>query len=483
MSGPSPDNSTEAAAPPAGSSVRRRLVRGFGASAMGPVVTALVQLVSVPVFLRFWGAHLYGEWMVLSAIPTYLSLSDMGFGSVAGNDMTMRVARGDRAGALESFQSTWVLVTVASLAVGLLVCAGMWWLPLGSWFHLSMLSSREIATVLVLLSLYALVVLQGTLILAGFRCEGNYPAGMLGGNIVRLTEWTAATVVVLLGGKAVEVAATYLVVRACGNLILTIIMRRKSPWIHYGVAHATRACIRRLAAPAVAFMAFPLGNALSIQGLLMAIGIVLGPVAVAVFSTLRTLTRAVIQLMGVVHTTVWPEISIAYGSAQFARARQLHRHACRVSLWLSISVVTALTLFGRPVYVLWTHHRLGFDAAVFHVLLCVIIANTFWYTSSVVAVACNAHQKVAIAYVVGTLLSIASTFAFTRYLGLLAPAISLLAIDVLMTAVVLPESTRILRDDLGEFLKSAVAPRPLWKAARTIAAEHWSRPMPGATGA
>jgi len=100
MSSPSPsDKSMEGADPPAASSVRRRLVRGFGASAMGPVVTALVQLVSVPVFLRFWGAHLYGEWMVLSAIPTYLSLSDTGFGSVAGDDMTMRVARGDRAGA------------------------------------------------------------------------------------------------------------------------------------------------------------------------------------------------------------------------------------------------------------------------------------------------------------------------------------------------------------------------------------------------
>src|SRR5260370_14083264 len=95
--------------------VRGRLIRGFGATALGPVVTAIVQIVSVPVFLHFWGVKLYGEWLILSAIPTYLMLSDMGFGSVAGHDMTMPVSPGHRAGALETFHITSVLITAPSL--------------------------------------------------------------------------------------------------------------------------------------------------------------------------------------------------------------------------------------------------------------------------------------------------------------------------------------------------------------------------------
>src|SRR5260370_29677298 len=95
--------------------VRGRLIRGFGATALGPVVTAIVQIVSVPVFLHFWGVKLYGEWLILSAIPTYLMLSDMGFGSVAGNDMTMWLPSRDRDGGLETFQSPWVLINGSSL--------------------------------------------------------------------------------------------------------------------------------------------------------------------------------------------------------------------------------------------------------------------------------------------------------------------------------------------------------------------------------
>src|SRR4029077_1734002 len=91
--------------------VRARLVRGLSATALSPIVTAVIQLSTVPCLLHFWGAAKYGDWLILSAIPSYLSLSDLGFGDASGSDMTMRVAAGDRHGAIETFQSSWFLLT------------------------------------------------------------------------------------------------------------------------------------------------------------------------------------------------------------------------------------------------------------------------------------------------------------------------------------------------------------------------------------
>src|SRR5260370_8636696 len=157
--------------------VRGRLIRGFGAMALFPVVTAIMQIVSVPVFLHFWGVKLYGEWLILSAIPTYLILSDMGFGSVAGNDMTMRVAAGDRDGALETFQSTWVLITVTSLLLEMAMLGVIWLLPLTRWLNLSSIGGTDGRLVLSLLSADPLFTLQIGLILSGFRSQGNSPFG------------------------------------------------------------------------------------------------------------------------------------------------------------------------------------------------------------------------------------------------------------------------------------------------------------------
>src|SRR5712664_3378586 len=127
---------------------------GIAGTVLGPVVTAIVQIVSVPVFLHFWGVKLYGEWLILSAIPTYLMLSDMGFGSVAGNDMTMRVAAGDRDGALETFQSTWALMLMTSALIEIVVVGVIWVLPLTRWLNLSALGAPEVRLILILFSAY-----------------------------------------------------------------------------------------------------------------------------------------------------------------------------------------------------------------------------------------------------------------------------------------------------------------------------------------
>src|ERR1700732_356223 len=105
------------------STLRGRLMRGLSATALSPVVTAVVQLVSVPVLLHAWGAAKYGDWLLLSAIPSYLTLSDLGFGDASGSDMSMRVAANDREGALQTFQSSWVLVTSVSFAILLMAFA------------------------------------------------------------------------------------------------------------------------------------------------------------------------------------------------------------------------------------------------------------------------------------------------------------------------------------------------------------------------
>jgi hypothetical protein len=46
--------------------VLKRLLRGFGANAYGQVVTTIVQIVSVPILLHYWGQELYGESPIFS---------------------------------------------------------------------------------------------------------------------------------------------------------------------------------------------------------------------------------------------------------------------------------------------------------------------------------------------------------------------------------------------------------------------------------
>jgi O-antigen/teichoic acid export membrane protein len=86
--------------------MRKKVLAAFQANATTQIVNIAVQLLGFPIFLRFWGPEIemYGEWLMLSTIPAYLSLADFGFASVAANDMSMHRARNDLAQVNTVFQ-------------------------------------------------------------------------------------------------------------------------------------------------------------------------------------------------------------------------------------------------------------------------------------------------------------------------------------------------------------------------------------------
>jgi O-antigen/teichoic acid export membrane protein len=307
---------------------------------------------------------------------------------------------------------------------------------------------------LIFLCAYALLCLQADLTTSGFRCEGNYALGMLIKNLLRLTETVIVTILVAFHARPVQAAAAYLVMRSAGTPAMAWIMVRKSPWLRYGFRNATLQSTRRLAAPAVAYMAFPTGNALSIQGMVLVIAAVLGPVAVATFSTMRTLTRFGFQIMEAVKNSVWPELSAAYGKQNWALARRLHRIACQVSLWSSLGTVIILFFAGDHIVALWTHGRIAMDVPAFRWLLLVILANSFWYTSSVVTVASNTHERVAALYLTGTAASLVIARLLIPHFGISGAAMALLAIDIIVGWYVLSRSLTTLSESASDFSAS-----------------------------
>jgi len=434
--------------------VRGRLIRGLGATALGLVVTAIVQIVSVPVFLHFWGVKLYGEWLIISAIPTYLALSDVGFGSVAANDMTIRVAAGDRDGALETYQSTRALISVTSVLAGIALLSVIWLLPVARWLNLSSMAIYESRTALSLLSVYALVILHAGLFMSGFRCDGNYAFSILVDSLIRITEFVAAMFAVALSARPIAVAGVLLVARILGTIVKGWLMLRKSPWLREGFGRVRIAAVRRLALPALSYMAFPAGNALSLQGMVVVIGFVLGPVAVATFSAMRTLTRFAFQIADIIRLGVWPELSAAYGAQNWNLARKLHRTACQASLLLSILAVVFLFLAGGRIMTVWSHGRIVMDVSAFHWLLFVIIANSFWNTSSVATMASNNHQRIAAAYFAATAAATVVAYLLLPRFALSGAAMALLIVDITVGWFVVKSSLTELDEGLRQFLKA-----------------------------
>ena len=433
--------------------LRRRLLCGLGATALGPLMTAIIQLASVPCLLHFWGPAKYGDWLILFAIPSYLTLSDLGFGDASGSDMTMRVAAGDREGAIETFQSSWVLLSLVSLFVALLAAAVVWQVRWHNWLKLTTLSDRYASAVVLVLGLYILVSQQCGILESGFRCDGNFATGNVGGTVIRVVECAAGTASGALTGSLLLGASAYLISRIAGTIAYGLVLRRKNPWLSVGFRFAKCSKVKELAVPAFGFIALPLANAISIQGLTLVIGSVLGSLAVVQFSTLRTLSRVNFQLMTVIAWALWPELSRAFGAGNLRLARTLHRHAYQAGLALSVMAGLALWFLGPALYRGWIRSAVRFDANTFHILLLVTFVNSLWFTSSVVPMSTNAHHRITVAYVGFSLLAVGVGRILMARQGLSGGAMVLLLIEIPMTYLVLRTSLRQLQEKLADFLR------------------------------
>jgi O-antigen/teichoic acid export membrane protein len=397
---------------------------------------------------------MYGEWIMLTAIPSYLSLTDMGFGSVAGNDMAMRVAAADRKGAVETFQSTLLLLLVMSLVAALIVAPLLWGAPLDKWLHITSLDSAQTRLIVALLSIYSLCTLHSSLLGSAFRSDGKYALIVSYLNVIRLLENAGMLLVLYRSGSPLYVAVTVASIRTVGTGSLYLLLKYQLSWIRLGVSNASLRRLRDLTRPAIAFMAFPAGNGLSIQGMTVVIGLMLGPVSVAAFNSMRTLSRFAYQIIDSIKNSVWPELSAAYGAQNWPLARRLHRSCCQIAFWLSMMAVAVLAMFGPKIFRLWTHQRVAIDIPCFYVLLIVVIASSLWNTSSAVAIAANLHERLAVQYLFGTAAALFLAYVLMPHLQLVGPAVALLATDIWMDCFVIRSSNHLLKDDTNDFIYS-----------------------------
>jgi len=434
-------------------------MKGIGAQGFSQAVLIFIRLAEVPLLLTFWGMQLYGEWLMLSAIPAYLSIGDGGFAMAACREMTIRGGAGDKTDARAVFQSTWLLLIVVSMVTSLLAFGFVQVVPLEDWLGFSTMKDFEINVVFLLLVAHVLVGFQGGLLNGGFWVTGRYPSSMYFIAVTQLLEFVGLAIAVVLGGGPVHAASGYLVGRFLGTGLMWLGQRQISPWLRLGVSHASLTELRRLTAPAFASLAFPLGNALNIQGMRLVVGLSLGPSALAVFTPLRTLSRLVIQPGGIINRLIEPELALAFGADNIFLFRRLFAGSCQLAFWGCLGVCIIVGPGANWIFPAWTGGEVVMHWQTYVVLLASVLINGIWYTALMVPYATNRHGRIAIFYsLVYGATAFGMGYIWSARLGLCGAALALLLAEVAMAVVVIHASLRMAGMGIAQWIKTILQP-------------------------
>ncbi|MDH4610292.1 hypothetical protein [Pseudomonas sp. BN102] len=407
-------------------SVAKRLYSALGANLTSQAITVLIQVLSVPIFLYFWGVERYGEWILISAIPAYFALSDFGFISVAINRMSILSSAGDHKGSETVFHTAIKFTAITSFAVFV-----------GAILILALLEvvfpwGIEKKLALMLLITTSLLAMAGGLFDAVFRASDEYALGTNMANVARLVEWGFLILGASLGGSVIYAALSQFIGRVIETIIIFWIVKSRHPHFSWSTKYADMNEFKEMIKPSLAFMAFPTANALNIQGVTLLVGYLFGPASVVIFNTYRTISRVLVQVIALLGRSLWPEISKQFGAGNFSAVVSLYKYGILGSVFISLAA--SLPVYFLAPYILeeWTSGHVQFDGFLLKAFLLSTILTSFWQMSMIVLSATNQHSGFSVTYLLSALLCVLVTYSISGVFGFNAPLIGMILFELLV---------------------------------------------------
>jgi O-antigen/teichoic acid export membrane protein len=425
------------------------LVRNIGATGISQVVNLATQLALVPVLARYWGLETYGVWLVLFALPYYLTAADLGLAVAAGNDMTAAVAQGRRDEAVHTFQTMQAAILVLCLAffaAAALLAVG----PLYSLLDFAQEAAEGHAVaVLLLLVAYGLLAQQISVVHAGMRSVGAYARSTNFLSAVYLAEAGGAAGVAISGGTILHAAAVYLSGHVLCALGLRLLLHRQAPWLRTFPLRPSWAELRRLAPPALAMVCLPLSYALSIHGPTLVLGAFAGTAVVPIFVAVRIATRAFVQVPMVVAYASMPIFTVATAQGDEARRRELVSLALVTSLCVLVPAAIGLVAFGQELIGLWTGGVIVPPRELITLLVVGMFMLGTWWPLAILIMSMNEHARFTYVFLALSALALALAAILARPLGVVGAGIAMALLDSVMLVWVLFQARRLGMIDLA----------------------------------
>lgn len=319
-----------------------RLARGTAVGFYANFVQLGIQLASVPILTHQWGVDGFGIWVLLFTVPQFVAVADLGLTTVGANVMIEAMARGEPARAA-SIYAALRMFTLASggvlLGAATLVIFGLKPAALDFAGHLPAGEGPRAAAYL---CLYGVLALLNGVPSAGFRAADRFASSLFASANMALLETAAGLAVALQGGGLAAVALAHLLVRLAGMVALSALLRRWAPWVRSCGWRADPTELRRLLRPGLAALLYPAGNAVALQGSVMAIGAVAGPAMVPAFAVVRTVTRTAFQFSFRFTIAAMPRYTVHVARGDDARANQLAVLNLAVAIGLTVPAAMIL---------------------------------------------------------------------------------------------------------------------------------------------
>jgi O-antigen/teichoic acid export membrane protein len=413
----------------------RRFLRNLSANSVGIFINLFSQLFSIPLFLHNWNKELYGEWIVLTAVPNLLWSLEGGLGILAASRMTLAAAVHDWKAANEIFQTTLLGQILVSTVLfgGALVFAST--VNIAAFFGFHSMSASDAALILVVMISYMLLGLILSVYRAAYRASELEPRGSMLSNFWRATDLAIIIFVLSYHGKPVQLAECMLVGILVWIVIGYIDVRYKCSNVRFGFTFISWMRFKEIVIHGLPLLVGQLTSALYMQGFPLVVNRSLGPAAVVMLTTIRTVSRIGLLPIQTIAFSSSPQLSRSFGSQNRLLFSQLLKIIACACIWSSLASTVGLTIFGPWLMSKWTGGRLNVDHITLFLFTLSISFQGVWSCCAVILGSCNKHHLFYYFSFCITIVSLGAALFATKLFGFIAVPVIMGIADLFIAGV------------------------------------------------
>ena len=410
----------------------QRFIHNFAAYGFGQVINIVIQFFSIPLFLHYWSKEEYGEWLVLTSIPSLLWTLDNSLAGLAGSRMTVFTAKGDWEQANQIFRNVMTIQNALGILVFAITVLVVNTCNISAIFGFTHLSRSQADRVLLLMMGYLVIAFYMGFPRAAYRASMLEARAVVVGNCCALSGFVITVIVLTLGGHPVEVACGLLGCFSFWVIFMFIDVRRRCPKIDFAFGLVSFAQTRRTFADGVPILAGQAAGAFFLQGYPLVVNHLLGPVWVVTLTTLRTASRTLFQGVQIVSMASSAELSRTYGNKDWEGYLRLVKVLLAVTIWSAVGAGVGLTVFGPWVIAKWTSGKVVVDHTIMFLFALSVAFQCGWSACNFCLVSTNMHHSFNYIYLCLTLAGLCLVNILEHAFGFMGVPLTMVIIDGLL---------------------------------------------------
>lgn len=376
----------------------KRIFSGFIANGYSQGVTIFSQVVLVPFFISNWGVHLYGDWLVLIALPMYIALSDMGFSASAASRMCMLAGKNRDREVMTTFVSAWYLSILLAAGLSLLLFVIFLVLQATGTYKFTVITPDIARTGFSLYVFYMfLTVLCGSMS-AVYKYAQRYSLNVYISNTTRLVESISTVVLLILKQDLLVVIAAMIAIRFIGLCTMAAVAKRFVPFFSLGMRYFSMAKIRELTASSIHFSLFSTSINLFPQAFLIALGNVFPAEIVVSYTMVKTLSRFGFQVLNSYNSSLTVEISHLTGKQDWGKIFSLVERSAQYFMAFAVAYIVAGLFMADDIFRWWSRQDFEIDHVLFFLVSATSLVQSNWMLFFSVFSSSNNHGKASKTY-------------------------------------------------------------------------------------